>query len=531
MKVFGVMLIRDEADIIRLNIEYHLALGIDRLLIVDNGSSDGTQDELSDLSRGGAIEWSEDPGPYFQPEITTRLAQWAIQQGADWVLPIDADEFFYAPDGDFRGVLRRSTAGALGVELTNFIQARNREVSSRDCLLTMTRRSALPIGPLTAVQDLVETRTNAFVEVAYPCKWISRPTAELEIARGNHSVTGMKGATENTDDIVCLHAPLRARSILELKATHGRRLEALDVGPKEGWHVKRWRMLADAGELDQEWRSNSYADDHLDVYGASHRVVFDPTLRDAVGPFIRRDRNADVVPRDALAERESLQRAVREQVRIYRHLSRDLEDRYAREIRVRDHTIQSLQDSHVQEISKRDRTVQELRAELLAKVADRDNTIIRLQQEMLTQLKQRDEVIVHLQGELQQQVGDRDKTVLDLQAELYQKTTERDEVILNLQAELQQKVGDRDKTVRDLQAELYRKTAECDEIVLNLQAELLQKVGDRDKTVLDLQAELYRKTTERDEVIRSLQAELQRKVADRDSIIRGLQQQLAEFES
>ena len=40
--------------------------------------------------------------------------------------------------------------------------------------------------------------------------------------------------------------------------------------------------------IDLEWAANSYEDDHLDVYGERHAVVFDPRLRDAVSPFISR---------------------------------------------------------------------------------------------------------------------------------------------------------------------------------------------------------------------------------------------------
>ena len=34
------MVVRNEADIVRLNILHHLSSGVDRFLVVDNGSSD-----------------------------------------------------------------------------------------------------------------------------------------------------------------------------------------------------------------------------------------------------------------------------------------------------------------------------------------------------------------------------------------------------------------------------------------------------------------------------------------------------------
>ncbi len=113
MKVYGVSMVRNEADIVRVNVLYHLALGFDRFLIVDNGSSDGTTEILKDLGRDPRVRWTRDEGVYRQAEITTELAREALRDGADWVVPTDADEFWHAPRGKLRGVLERSRAGAL----------------------------------------------------------------------------------------------------------------------------------------------------------------------------------------------------------------------------------------------------------------------------------------------------------------------------------------------------------------------------------------------------------------------------------
>src|SRR5258708_3709562 len=147
MKVFGLMLVRNEVDILRINVLHHLALGVDRFLIVDNGSTDGTGDVLRELAEGNRIDWNEEPGPYRQSEITTELARQAFEQGADWVIPIDADEFWYAPRGNLRQVLEQSTAGALQVEVINFVQRREQALPLQEALLSMTRRTSAPIGP------------------------------------------------------------------------------------------------------------------------------------------------------------------------------------------------------------------------------------------------------------------------------------------------------------------------------------------------------------------------------------------------
>lgn len=284
-------MVRNEVDIIRVNVLHHLSLGLDCLLIVDNGSSDGTDREFQRLSRDKRVRWHRDHSPwtdYRQSEIITGLAREAFRQGADWVVPLDADEFWWAPEKNFREVLARSAAGAIRVEVVNFIQRRDQERASPEALLYMTRRVAQPMGPAERCRELVEARQIAFVEMMYPPKWISRASETIEIAPGNHAVSGVEGPHADSDEIICLHAPLRCRSALEAKADVGRRQEEAGWPDGLGWHTARWYRLQAEGALDAEWAANSYAGDSIDVHGTRRQVIFDPTLRDVAAPWIRR---------------------------------------------------------------------------------------------------------------------------------------------------------------------------------------------------------------------------------------------------
>jgi 2-polyprenyl-3-methyl-5-hydroxy-6-metoxy-1,4-benzoquinol methylase len=296
VQVFGLMMVRNEADIVRVNLQHHLALGIDQVLIVDNGSTDDTPEILEELSRDtGRVHWTRDEGPYRQAEITSELAREACSRGADWVLPIDADEFWHAPGGDLRAVLEGTEVGALEVQVVNFVQRREQLEATPDALLHMTRRVAQPVGPLERIAELVETRQIGFVQMMYPPKYVSRASPALVIGMGNHTLRGVAGTRSVTDQIVCLHAPLRARSVLEEKMVdHGRRSKELALPPGQWWHVVRWQRLGEDGALDWEWWSNSYAHDHLHVYGVPHPVVFDSRLRDVVCSWIELPSDATV---------------------------------------------------------------------------------------------------------------------------------------------------------------------------------------------------------------------------------------------
>lgn len=280
-------MVRNEADIIGLNLRYHLSLGVDRIVVVDNGSTDGTDEQLRQISsEDSRVSWSRDDGPFLPSSVMTALAREAFRAGANWVVPIDADEFWYAPSGNFREVLGASNAGVLATQAPSFIQRRDQMTSSPTALLHMTRRSASPVGPPGRGQSLVEAREIAFVEKMYPPKCVCRPAAQVEIETGHHKIYNANGPRVETDEIVCLHAPIRSRMALKERIRSAGR--AAEAGRKKGQGRNRRRLagLQDDSAIDQEWAANSYEDDFLDVYGETHLVLFDPRLRDAVAPFL-----------------------------------------------------------------------------------------------------------------------------------------------------------------------------------------------------------------------------------------------------
>lgn len=100
MTVVGVSMVKDEADIIGPVID-HILGQVDFVLVADNGSSDGTREILNErIDAGKSITILEDPDPaYYQSRKMTHLAHLAVTKyQADWVIPFDADEIWYAPD-------------------------------------------------------------------------------------------------------------------------------------------------------------------------------------------------------------------------------------------------------------------------------------------------------------------------------------------------------------------------------------------------------------------------------------------------
>ena len=296
--IFAVMLVRNEVDIIRVNILHHLAFGVDHILVADNGSTDGTSVILEELAETKRVHVISRPGAFYQAETATELAREAFLRGARWVLPIDADELWHVPVGRLRDILDDSgDAGALEVEVVNFVQRREQEVLEPRALLTMIRRVPLPVGTSGEADVLVESGRISFVECCYPPKHIVRGSIGLQVAQGNHTVGGVGGPIRKTAAICCLHAPLRARAGLAQKVDLARPVDEIRKYLEPCWHLRRWRRLAATEQLGAEWAANSYLADCLDVSGEKHPLAIDTTLRDLVMPWI--DRPADAV-REAL---------------------------------------------------------------------------------------------------------------------------------------------------------------------------------------------------------------------------------------
>ncbi|MEM7145923.1 MAG: glycosyltransferase family 2 protein [Verrucomicrobiota bacterium] len=108
-RLVAVTIVRDEEDIIEPFVR-HTAAFVDHHLIADHCSHDQTPDILLALQREGlplSLYRSQNP-VYLQPPLTNHLIQRALNEfDADWILPIDGDEFIGPanPDLDLHSYL------------------------------------------------------------------------------------------------------------------------------------------------------------------------------------------------------------------------------------------------------------------------------------------------------------------------------------------------------------------------------------------------------------------------------------------
>src|SRR5882672_3188884 len=95
MRLFGVSMVRNEADVIEAFVRHNLTV-LDGLAIVDHGSNDDTPEILAKLrAEGLPLRVERDADPAFQQSgVVTALAREALaRDGADFAFALDADEF------------------------------------------------------------------------------------------------------------------------------------------------------------------------------------------------------------------------------------------------------------------------------------------------------------------------------------------------------------------------------------------------------------------------------------------------------
>jgi glycosyltransferase involved in cell wall biosynthesis len=107
MQLLMTLLVRDEADIIEDNIKFHLAQGVDHIIVTDNNSKDGTKEILEKYEKDGILTLLHEASTdYKQSEWVNRMISISkIKFNPKWIINNDADEFWYSPSNNLKNHL------------------------------------------------------------------------------------------------------------------------------------------------------------------------------------------------------------------------------------------------------------------------------------------------------------------------------------------------------------------------------------------------------------------------------------------
>jgi hypothetical protein len=104
MQLVMTLLVRDEEDVLRSNIEFHRAQGVDFFIVTDNKSEDSTPEIIREYESQGIARYIyEGDDNYDQTAWVSRMARMAAEEyAADWVINNDADEYWWPRHGNLK---------------------------------------------------------------------------------------------------------------------------------------------------------------------------------------------------------------------------------------------------------------------------------------------------------------------------------------------------------------------------------------------------------------------------------------------
>jgi len=207
MKIVMTLLVRNEEDIIRENIEFHLSQGVSHFIATDNLSADGTTAILKEYEDKGVLTYFYEDSELFDQHIwVTRMAVEAFaEHNADWVINNDADEFWWPRSGTLIDAFQSvpEQYNLLEARRTNFVMVGG---GVAPFYRRMIYRQVVPLNSLG--QSL-------------PPKLAHRGSEDIIVAPGNHSVSGFHNMKKKHGLIDVLHYPMRISGQFENKIKYG----------------------------------------------------------------------------------------------------------------------------------------------------------------------------------------------------------------------------------------------------------------------------------------------------------------------
>jgi len=273
MKLVITLVVRNEAEIIEANLDYHLAQGVDFALVTDHGSDDGTSEILARYERKGLAQViRDDREGHRQSERVNRMVRIAAEQySADWVINSDADEFWWPLAGNLRDVFESipDEFGQIAVQLRHFLPLADDSGEFHARLLYRESQSL----------DLADA--PAMPKVAH------RPREDVRVAPGNHAlfVDGLR-MVPAAELIEILHFPMRSfpqfkHKVLQTGIGYEQLgPDSLEVGRDQLAFLEMYR----SGELPAYFQGRMLDEDSIERGLRDGSVVFD----DRLAKFMRR---------------------------------------------------------------------------------------------------------------------------------------------------------------------------------------------------------------------------------------------------
>ena len=252
------ILVKDEIDIIKMNIKTHAKLGVDAFVVMDNNSTDGTREILEELKKDYEITIIDEKGLYNQAKWMKKLAKTAKDTyNPRWVINNDADEFWIPKDGKTIKEVLPKKGAVLTVQRYNMVLD---ETVSNGNFYEAKYHVHNPVFYRKETQ-LTQEYPSIVLSKIGP-KVITDPKGLLIIRGGNHKALHIRNLWDywrhydkikRFSDIEVFHYVIRSYAQFEKHIINRKRLLEDKKHIRMGPHYRRWVKLYNEGKLQQEF--------------------------------------------------------------------------------------------------------------------------------------------------------------------------------------------------------------------------------------------------------------------------------------
>jgi glycosyl transferase family 2 len=274
----------DQGDILEDFLDWHLDLGVDLILAMDHGSTDGSVEILERYAKTGRVVWypvpERDITKYSPADELAALAR--DRYAADWIIHCDADEFLCARGGDLRGILARAHRdGFTMIDVPRRTMTGPVPQEGQRATEQLTLRIDRTVQPTPAQQVSWDLPAPfAFLDVGGHL--IVRASAFERYGAGAHVGTTTTGKSGTLDDLYILHYAIRRFDSLEIKVANVESWLNANSHLPAGmcWHWRRWIHLSKQGQLRADYEQQFVSPARAEELVRDGTCVVDRTVAD-----------------------------------------------------------------------------------------------------------------------------------------------------------------------------------------------------------------------------------------------------------
>ena len=268
MRIAALLGVMDEVELIRGSIDHLRSIGVDLIIAADAGSTDGTC-QILDALRGDDDVHVIHVGPSPE-ERRARQLELARRANADWIMCLDADEFWLPATGSLKDCPSLLEADVIAVDRFNVPPARRGPFARGELTPSNYQDVFLCVHKIPAFMTVMERYPHVpwLLGADILPKVLARMTGIGSIGPGGHSIEPAEGPLRHTTppDVLIAHVPIstyerferKVINIVELMRTH----PDYFTGNK-AVHWQRWAALFREGRLRDEFERQMLDEDRL----------------------------------------------------------------------------------------------------------------------------------------------------------------------------------------------------------------------------------------------------------------------------